>query len=309
MSNEPSTPPPLPTMSGSRDSSSHAIVDSPLSGSKRSGCLLQVLLIHPAWTGIGGLAAIIAIFISLWSPSGNGSKEQHITEDSSKVIIAPTDFFNAISAGDVPKVKKMLEQDPSLSKKSDASGNAPLLAMWLTEYQSGLQMMEMAHALIEGGCDVNAVNPVGYYPIHFAVKSGNPTIVGSLLKKGAQISARGNSDETVVHCLAWVHDRAVLRELVNMFLSREPELMNAKTAHGCTALHYAADRANIAFATELLKFKPDPLIKDDLQEQTPLGWIQQRVSGADGVPGDDSKEAHDLLALLTSYQSSWVAKK
>lgn len=308
MSKEPSTPPPLPTISGSRDSSSHVIVDSPLSGSKRSGCLLQVLLVHPAWTGIGGLAAIIAIVITLWSPSGNGSKEQFVNVDSAKISIATTDFFNAISAGDVPKVKKMLEQDPSLAKKSDSSGNAPLLAMWFAEYQIALQAMEMAHALIEGGCDVNAVNPVGYYPIHFAVKSGNPTIVGSLLKNGAQISARGMDDETVVHCLAWVYDLAVLRELINMFLSRDPELMNAKTAQGYTALHYAADRANVAFATELLKFKPDPLIKDDVQELTPLGCIQQRITGFNGNPGDDSKEAHDLLALLTTYQSSWTAK-
>jgi len=80
----------------------------------------------------------------------------------------------------------------------DSDGETPLF------WAAATGQAEVAQLLIQHGTDVNATNLSGINPLLIATRdTGNPDIVGVLLKTGARVNDRDSSGENALHKLAW----------------------------------------------------------------------------------------------------------
>ena len=96
------------------------------------------------------------------------------------------EIHDAVTAGDLEKVKALIEADPTLLESKDNNGNTPLMMACKT-----LQV-EAANYLIDKGANVNAIGRVGVTPL-FCFPSDKETpldLVQRLVDKGADVNAK-----------------------------------------------------------------------------------------------------------------------
>jgi len=111
------------------------------------------------------------------------------------LISANTSLFadaihDAAKAGDLEKLKTLLEKDPALVNSLDSDRNTPLLCA----IDAG--KLEAAEFLINSGANVNAVNYNKESPLHIAAKKGNGEGVKLLLQHDAYPNLREQRDRT-----------------------------------------------------------------------------------------------------------------
>ncbi len=118
--------------------------------------------------------------------------------------------------------------------------------------------------LITKGADVNAVNR-GEIPLQTAVNVGKREAVQSLLKAGANITAKNNKGLTALHFAAMSDDR----DIVELLLDKGADINAKDRQHGYTALHHTArlDKRN---AAEMLIARGADINAKDKQGHTPL---------------------------------------
>lgn len=115
---------------------------------------------------------------------------------------AQDDFYSVIRAGELSRVREMLEQDPALAR-SDSSLGGPLF----TAARSG--RAEIVAALLEFGADPNKTNNKGNTPLWFAAQSparpasNRIAVMKILLNAGADIDQRCENGTTALHFAAW----------------------------------------------------------------------------------------------------------
>ena len=160
----------------------------------------------------------------------------------------------------------------------------------------------MVAALVDGGADIRAINNYGETPLHRAVISGEPSIVATLLDRGADPSA-GQGSPLVM---------AVRRgeaALVQLFLDRGADI--ATRSHGQTLLHAALDAPDgPAMARLLLDRGADiEAVHKDAFRQTPLHWavslghagmVEFLLERGANVLAEDSLGANILGSALNS---------
>ncbi len=118
---------------------------------------------------------------------------------------------DAIVAGNMNKVKSMVDKDPSLA--------------------------------------IAAVNPMGWTPLHIAARTGRPEIAEYLISQGADVNARDVDGETPLHKAAkflslegWAENAYFSAEgqlsVAELLVSKGADV-NACTKNGATALRIA----------------------------------------------------------------------
>ena len=139
-------------------------------------------------------------------------------------------------------------------------------------------------ALLASGVDVNAVNEDGLTPLHLAAMRGNTEMVVKLLAAGADATARDLRGRTPLHYAAMTDNTDVLNALLQSGAD-----VHAADAAGDTPLHLAARRFRAEAVPWLLAHGADVNARN-AEGQTPL-----HVLGADEL---DADEVEQLIAGL-----------
>jgi ankyrin repeat protein len=97
---------------------------------------------------------------------------------------------NEIQAGNVSRVKSIIEKHPEQVNLRDDKQDTPL------HIASRADNREILEMLISAGADTNAQNNFGYTPLHIAAISGQKEAVALLLAAGADVAARDRFNRT-----------------------------------------------------------------------------------------------------------------
>lgn len=112
---------------------------------------------------------------------------------------ATPDLFEAAALGDVPRLRERLAEDPAALGRRTRDGWTSLhLAAFFGH-------REAAEVLLEAGAPLEATsgNAMANRPLHAAIAGRtDPAVVGSLLRRGADASARAATGVTPLHLAA-----------------------------------------------------------------------------------------------------------
>jgi len=174
------------------------------------------------------------------------------------------EIHNAAAAGDLNKVKTLIEADSALLDSKDDRGFTPLA------YACMARQLKVADFLIDKGADVNAKAKNGFTPflhacngpnqdfdliqhclahgadinlqtpsgqsaLQMSASFGNLKIIKLLIDNGADLNARDESLGTVLHKAINFHQQEVARLLIESGAK-----LNQKFSYGNTEIHLAA---------------------------------------------------------------------
>jgi ankyrin repeat protein len=154
-------------------------------------------------------------------------------------------IFEASAAGELERVRELVEGDRATANATSPDGFSPLgLAAFF-------KRREVVRYLLSRGADpAPASRQGGFTPLHSAVATDagacDAEIVRALLETGADPNARSQAGGTPLHTAAFTGDLQVAQLLLAGGADTR-----AKTREGKTALDIARERGNVAVA-ELL---------------------------------------------------------
>jgi len=170
------------------------------------------------------------------------------------------DHFNGTTIDKTPVAKQIDNQNPFPQTKE-------YLLNWELYIALYYGHIEIAEFLIGKGANINAINKDGDTPLHIAVKEGNKKIAKFLLNQDANININAiNKDgDTLLHIAVKEGNKKIAKFLLNQGAD-----INAANKDGDRPLHIASkDKVSLKTLDILLKYHPDPLIKNTLNN-TPI---------------------------------------
>ncbi len=213
------------------------------------------------------------------------------------MLIAPGlragEIHDAAAAGDLNKVRAILEADPTLLESKDGGGSTPLLSACAAQrvevanylldkgadvnvrdrfrqtplhracysYLQG-QDLALIQRLIDKGADVNAQGYNGLIPLHQAAQSGRLEVARLLIDRGADVNAfdRYNGPVGAAGITGTVLQVAINyhpKEEMAKFLVERGAKLNRKDSGGDTELHLAALKGYAELARALIEHGAD----------------------------------------------------
>lgn len=199
-------------------------------------------------------------------------------------MTSQSDVIAALHAGDVEKIKNLLQSDPSLASAKDERGVSALMhayyrgrkdiAELILNSRSELDIFEATAAgraeivsamLDRDPAQARSWSADGFTALHFAAFFNQPAIAHELVRRGANVRAISMNpmEVTPLHSAAAARATEIVRMLVE---SGAP--VNAKQHGNWTALHAAADNGDKEMIKILLQHGADLLAQNDAG-QTP----------------------------------------
>jgi len=173
------------------------------------------------------------------------SKDQSTTETSLK---------NAVEAGQLDAVKRLIEKDP------DIHNDFGLLLM--TAVSKG--HLNVAEYLIDRGASINYSGDSNWRPLHEAASEGHKDMAELLIAKGARVNVKDVGDYTPLNYSIWNADA----NTAGLLLSKGADLHN-RDESGYEPLHWAVFMGSKEL-TELILSKSQDANVQDAQGFTPL---------------------------------------
>jgi ankyrin repeat protein len=191
--------------------------------------------------------------------------------------VVKEEFLAAIAAGDLARVRVLLEEEPSLAAEKNASGvSAPLLALYHHQPEiakllvvrkrtlAPLDVFEAAafgdtarleEVLDEDPAEVDAFSRDGFFPLGLAAFFGHEAAVALLLDRGAnpRLQARNPMKVAAIHAAAAAKSVSISRRLIEAGAD-----VNAVQQGKFTPLHAAAMEGQLELAKLLLDRGADP---------------------------------------------------
>ncbi len=206
------------------------------------------------------------------------------------------EFFEAIYAGDIVEVGRMLAEDPQLVHAEDDQGLSPILAaayhghtdladllanrkVLLTIFEAAAtgKVTQIIRLLAKRPDLVSAYSHDGFQPLGLAAFFGHKEAVEYLIRAGAPVNAASQNETRVMP----LHSAAARRHVtIASVLIEHGADTNARQAGGFTPLHSAAQNGDLPMI-QLLLFNAS-----DLKAET-----------------DDGKRPVDL-AVAAGHQSA-----
>ena len=153
------------------------------------------------------------------------------------------DVFEAAAAGDVDRVRALLDTDPSLRDAHARDGWTPL------HLAGHFRQTATIELLLARGADVNAVsrNADANAPLHAAAAGGaDAMLMGRLIAAGARVNHRLSSAYTALHEAAAIGNADVVRLLLDS--GAQPDVRNTE---GQTPADLAREAGHAALADGL----------------------------------------------------------
>jgi ankyrin repeat protein len=147
---------------------------------------------------------------------------------------------------------------------------APVLAQGPRESLANLIEAGNRKAALEqirGGADVNAAQPDGTRPVHWAVYRVDHELLGALIARKANVNARNEFGATPIAEAARIADARMVKMLLDA--GAEPEGINPD---GQTALMLALRTGEVAVVDMLIKAGANINTIEKFHNQTPLMW-------------------------------------
>jgi len=161
------------------------------------------------------------------------------------------ELFEAVRAGDLPRVAALVEADPSL---------AIFAASILGETEQIEKLVSSNRSLASG------LSSDGWTPLHLAAFFGKDDAARLLLNKGAQVDARSTNamQNTPLHAAAAGKHATLVKLLIDRGAN-----VNARQHGGWTPMHAAAQSGDVEMAKVLVAAGADVLVRAE-NNQTPL---------------------------------------
>ncbi|CAI9294455.1 unnamed protein product [Lactuca saligna] len=175
------------------------------------------------------------------------------------------DVFGACAYGDLPKLRKFVEEDGVSLSQPDGNGYYPL------QWASLNNFADVAQYIIEHGGDVQAVDGVMQTALHWAAVRGSVAAADVLLQNGARVEATDVNGYRAVHVAAQYGQTSFLNYIVAKFHAD----FDVPDNDGRTPLHWAAYKG-FADTIRLLLFWDAFQGKQDKEGCTPLHWAALR---------------------------------
>ena len=201
------------------------------------------------------------------------------------------EILKAASAGDLKRVKELLEHDPRLLRARDRLGNTALILAVDSGHHEVAELLlnsgvkpdiyeaaaigrtELLETLTEKAPElVNSFSPEGFTPLALAAHFGHREAVEFLLAHGADINAISKNELAVTPLHACLYGRRI--EVATVLIDRGADVTikrggNQIPRSGWTALHYAASYGFVELIDPLLKHRADVNARDN-EDKTPL---------------------------------------
>ena len=168
------------------------------------------------------------------------------------------EIHDAAKAGDLVKVKALLNANPDLVNNNDTNGWTPL------ELAAANNREDVVKLLLASKADVNAQDNVGLTPLHCAVNNGYTNVVVVLLANKADINVRAKNGQTPLH-LASSQNR---KDMVELLLTNKAD-SKATDRLGYTPLHFVRSKS----VAELLLANGSDVNAKNQSGDTPLHCV------------------------------------
>ncbi|NQT02419.1 MAG: ankyrin repeat domain-containing protein [Planctomycetes bacterium] len=172
-------------------------------------------------------------------------------------------IHHAAYDGDLEKVKKIIDKDPSQINVQDAMDFTPL------HLASGKGHTEIVEFLLNHGADTELETCTGHTPMMLAAwyaGDGKYETIKTLLEHGAKVNHKEDGDgSTALHYAAMYSGK----EVMNLLISYGADV-NARDEHQSTPLHQAAMLNNIEATKALVEHGADIFAKNYHDYSKPL---------------------------------------
>ena len=204
-----------------------------------------------------------------------------------KEVQMNSEFFDAITQNNLPKVKEMLKADPSLVRARDQWGHSAILnAVYHRKKDVEKVLLDAApeldvfEAAATGQTDrvrvllkqdpslANACAVDGFFPLGLAVFFGHAETVEALLAGGAEVNAVSREAMKVTPLISAAATKQTA--IARLLLARGANV-NSRAVNNGTPLHEAAGKGDLEFASLLLEHGADVNAKTT-DGKTPLTY-------------------------------------
>jgi ankyrin repeat protein len=165
---------------------------------------------------------------------------------SLRAVAPDNSVLNATKQGDGAALRTLLAQHPDVNA-ADPDGTTPL--HWAAQRND----VELVDLLIAAGADAKAANRYGVTPLSVACTNGNAAIVDKLLKAGADPNTSTPEGETALMTAA----RSGNPDAVRILLAHGAKVNAREQSRGQTALMWAASENHAAAAKVLIEAGAD----------------------------------------------------
>jgi ankyrin repeat protein len=177
-----------------------------------------------------------------------------------------SEIHDAAKAGNLAKVKALLEDNHALVFGKDNIGETPL--HWAVH----LGYKDAAGLLLDKGAEINARDNLGGTPLHLAAGSGYTNVVKLLLDKDAEVNAKNLADATPLYMAYRNRHVTVVEVLRKHGGTGEADWSLIGIANQSDLIQAAAKAGDIVKISDMLKEDPTLVFARDKFGKTPLHW-------------------------------------